>query len=119
MGNEGSKVARVDAELLRALRVELIERTKHRTDTLFLLVFGDHLDKLSDRRIMDLAVGALLERIQTLPSDKTGLPWFDARPVINGQLFTADDGSRVIVTADGTLYPTLPTRRRTGEDTDE
>ena len=109
------------SELLRALRVELIEHTKHRTDTAFTAVFGDRLAKLTDRRIMDLAGGALLERIQSAPSDKTGLPWFDARPVINGRLFTADDGTRVILSADGTLHPFGNTADMAahGEDNDE
>lgn len=109
------------SELLRALRLELIERTKHRTDTAFTAVFGDRLEKLTDRRIMDLAAGALLERIQSAPSDKTGLPWFDARPVIDGRLFTADDGTRVILSADGTLHPFGNTADQAaqGEDNDQ
>ena len=104
MGNEGTKVTRHDAELLRALRAELIERTQHRTDTLFVHVFGDSLDKLSDRRILDMALGKLLEFVYEQPDNKTGLAWFDDRPVVEGKVYTADKGARLILDTDGVAH---------------
>ena len=73
-----SKSVRVDPNFLIAIRQELLTRTKDREDNpLWRSVFGDRLERLSDRRILELACGALIEKVQAAPAGETGLSWFD------------------------------------------
>ena len=60
------------------IRSLLIENTRDRmTNPEFVKVFGVGMHKVSEARILDLALTALYEQIEAAPKGKTGLPWFD------------------------------------------
>lgn len=76
-----TKTVRCEEMYLRDARNTLIQKTRplwgQKTETRFEHVFGVALHKVPDSLIVNLALAALVERVEKEPEGKTGLSCFD------------------------------------------